>query len=571
MSTPTPTTQMPEVTERTLEGRIVGEYVVEGRLGRGAFGTVYKGVHPLIGKAVAIKVLSHRFSADPEMVSRFVAEARAVNQIRHRHIIDIFSFGQLEDGRHYYVMEYLEGETLQALLEREHRLPIARCFTILRAIGRALDAAHAKGIAHRDLKAENIFLGTDADGEVWPKLLDFGIAKLIHVEDGLTHRTRSGVSIGTPRYMSPEQCHGRQIDHRTDIYAFGILVYRMLTGVFPFDGASYIEILMKQVGAEAIPPSAHVPELPDAIDGVVLWFVHKEPAQRPPDLKTAVAVLEQAAERAGLVTSASWINPWDAVAGSAETQPATVVALERARAPRRGASATPWKGVLETGRGAGRMAGTMAPHATLAGARRSGKASILASILTVASLPVLAVASLVAITAIVAAMVALYPRTDDAPVNLVARRAQPSASPRPALGAPGPGTQGQGIGPAAEQPRQGRSPAAAAASGPRAPAASPSVIVTIAGVPSGTDVVAGGRRVGVAPGPVQLPYGADPLTLTFQARGYLPAGRPVVPDRDRSLSLTLARQPLEPPAPGGKHTAKDDLIEALRSDSPGSR
>src|SRR4051812_40991404 len=161
----TPTAEVPEAAEPqlepTLEGQIVGEYVVEGRLGRGAFGTVYKGLHPLIGKAVAIKVLSHRFSADPEIVSRFVAEARAVNQIRHRHIVDIFAFGQLPDGRHYYVMEYLEGETLQALLEREHRIPLARCVPILRAIGRALDAAHAKGIAHRDLKAENILLGVD--------------------------------------------------------------------------------------------------------------------------------------------------------------------------------------------------------------------------------------------------------------------------------------------------------------------------------------------------------------------------------------------------------------------------
>src|SRR5688572_2966873 len=154
-------------------GQQVGEYVVEGKLGQGAFGTVFKATHPLIGKVVAIKVLARKFSVDPEMVSRFIAEARAVNQIRHRHIIDIFSFGQLDDGRQYYVMEYLDGEPLDAVIAREGRLSLSAAIPILRGIGRALDAAHAKGIAHRDLKAENVFLGRDPDGAVFPKLLDF--------------------------------------------------------------------------------------------------------------------------------------------------------------------------------------------------------------------------------------------------------------------------------------------------------------------------------------------------------------------------------------------------------------
>jgi eukaryotic-like serine/threonine-protein kinase len=503
----TPTTAIPGSPD--LEGQTVGEYVVEGRLGRGAFGTVYKGVHPLIGKAVAIKVLSQRFSADPEMVSRFVAEARAVNQIRHRHIIDIFSFGQLADGRHYYVMEYLEGETLQALLERERRIPLARCLPILRAIGRALDAAHTHGIAHRDLKAENIFLGIDSDGGVWPKLLDFGIAKLINPEDGLTHKTRSGMSIGTPLYMSPEQCHGRQIDHRTDIYAFGILVYLMLTGGFPFDGDSYMEILMKQVGSPATPPSAHVAELPEAIDDVVLWLVHKDPALRPPDLRTAVTALEQAAERAGLLALAAPTGGWGVTSDAMATQPAAIVV------PRSAADAS----------------------------RHAGK------------MPIVAVASLVAIMGIVAAAVALYPRAEGAATVLVTRRAEPSA----ALG-PGRGPlQLSGTG-------SGRSPGQAPGQDGHPPRQAPeAVIVTVNGVPSGTAVVAGGRHVGVAPGPVQLPYGAGPLALTFQASGYLPAAIAIVPDRDRSLSLRLARQPA---ARGGKRTTKDDIIPVFGGDPP---
>src|SRR5262245_25851487 len=193
--------------------QLVGEYRVEGKLGQGAFGMVFKATHPLIGKVVAIKVLARKYSVDPEIVSRFMAEARAVNQIRHRNIIDIFSFGTLDDGRQYYVMEYLDGEPLDALLDRAGNLSLADALPILRGIAKALDAAHAKGICHRDLKAENVFLANDPDGNgVWPKLLDFGIAKLLGPEDNFKYKTRTGMPVGTPYYMSPEQCRGRDVD-----------------------------------------------------------------------------------------------------------------------------------------------------------------------------------------------------------------------------------------------------------------------------------------------------------------------------------------------------------------------
>src|SRR5215470_395856 len=243
-------------------GHMVGEYQVDGKLGQGSFGTVFKAVQPLIGKVVAIKVLAPRFSADPEMVSRFAAEARAVNQIRHRNIIDIFSFGKLDDGRQYYVMEYLEGEPLDARIDREGRISLADALPILRGIGRALDAAHAKGIAHRDLKAENVFLGRDPDGAVFPKLLDFGIAKLLAPEDDHKHKTRTGTPVGTPYYMSPEQCKGKYVDHRTDLYAFGVLAYRMLTGEYPLDADDYMSILIRQLSDAPAPASSIAPEIP---------------------------------------------------------------------------------------------------------------------------------------------------------------------------------------------------------------------------------------------------------------------------------------------------------------------
>jgi serine/threonine-protein kinase len=189
-------------------GQQVGEYVVDGKLGEGGFGAVFKGTHPLIGKQVAIKVLNRQFSSNPQMVSRFISEARAVNQIRHRNIIDIFSFGSLADGRQYYVMELLAGVPLDNYLEQRGRLTLAEAIPILRSVARALDAAHAKGIAHRDLKPENIYIAQDDDGTPFPKLLDFGIAKLLSGDAPHQHKTRTGAPMGTPYYMSPESAAG---------------------------------------------------------------------------------------------------------------------------------------------------------------------------------------------------------------------------------------------------------------------------------------------------------------------------------------------------------------------------
>ena len=273
-------------------GMNVGEYKIEVAIGRGGFGTVYRAVHPLIGKQVAIKVLARKYSSDPEVVSRFVAEARAVNQIRHRNIIDIFAFGALPDGRHYYVMEHLDGEPFDQYLRRIGPLPLADALPILRAIARALDAAHAKGIAHRDLKPENIFLAHDADGATFPKLLDFGIAKLLQPEEDVRHRTGTGVPIGTPYYMSPEQCRGRDVDHRTDVYSFGIVAYRVLAGALPFEGEDYVDLLFKQVNEEPVRPSSRNPALPPSVDAAIAWMMAKDRDRRPATVLEGVLALD---------------------------------------------------------------------------------------------------------------------------------------------------------------------------------------------------------------------------------------------------------------------------------------
>jgi serine/threonine-protein kinase len=494
-------------------GQRVGEYEVDGKLGQGAFGSVFRAVHPVIGKVVAIKVLARKFSVDPEMVSRFIAEARAVNQIRHRHIIDIFSFGQLEDGRHYYVMEYLDGEPLDALIERAGRLSLASAVPILRAIGRALDAAHGKGIAHRDLKAENVFLGRDPDGGVFPKLLDFGIAKLM-AEEGHKHRTQTGTPVGTPYYMSPEQCRGRDVDHRTDYYAFGVLAYRMLTGRYPLDAADYLSVLIRQMADEPAPASSIAPELPEGVDEALAWLMAKEPAQRPPSLRAALLAIEAAAAEAGIA-----VPSWDVSSGphgQLGTQPA------HAAAPRASGPSPASAGIAGVRGAAARR-------------RRRGHALVVG----------------LALAAGAAAMV----------ITMQLRGAEPASA--PAASAPSAPVLVPGPAPAPEAPSAAPS-APAAASAPAAPPATAHVIVTVTGVPDGTDVLIGSVSVGVAPGPVQLDRGDRPVVLTFKAPGHVPASRTITPDGDRALSVQLKRRP----AVGARPSSKDDLIEFPPPRSP---
>ncbi|MFO0591643.1 MAG: protein kinase [Polyangiaceae bacterium] len=301
-------------------GQMVGEYRIERKIGEGGFGKVYAAVHPVIGKAAAVKILNPDLAKSEEMVSRFVSEARAVNQIRHRNIIDIFSFGTLPGPLHYFVMEFLEGMTLDAYLRKNGPLPPDLAFSILWPIGRALQAAHKHGIAHRDLKPENVFLIFDQDGGIFPKLLDFGIAKLLH-ESEMAHRTRTGAMLGTPIYMSPEQCRGTTIDHRSDIYSFGIMVHEVLTGGRPFSGDTLMDLLMKQVTEPAPPMSSSRPGLPRSLDAAVLHMLEKAPEKRPESMAAALEELGAAARAAGI-----------AVPGGAQVQ-APASAEARASSP----------------------------------------------------------------------------------------------------------------------------------------------------------------------------------------------------------------------------------------------
>ena len=273
-------------------GMQVGEYQIERKIGVGGMGVVYGAKHPLIGKRAAVKVLNARLSMDREAVSRFVLEAQAVNQIGHANIVDIFSFGTLEDGRSYFVMEWLQGETLGERLDRLGKLPVREALTILVALCRALEAAHAAGVIHRDLKPDNVFLATDDDG--WRvKLLDFGIAKLSTTAPSIS-RTATGMVVGTPLFMAPEQAKGEPVDGSTDVYALGLLAYTAVCGTSLFESeSSAIEVLAAHISKEPPPPRSLRPDLPVELDVLVLEMLAKRPSFRPSlvDVRQQLAAL----------------------------------------------------------------------------------------------------------------------------------------------------------------------------------------------------------------------------------------------------------------------------------------
>ncbi len=276
-------------------GMEVGEYRVIKKIGEGGMGAVYSAIQPVIGKRVAIKVLAQHIANNPELVRRFVDEARAVNKIGHPNIVDIFSFGWLPDQRHYFAMEFLDGHSLADRM-KETRIPVAECRRLLRNICQALEAAHRQGIVHRDLKPDNIWVVEPAHADSYAKLLDFGIAKLVG-ENDLGTKTQTGVLMGTPAYMSPEQCKGVGVDHRTDIYALGMILYEMFTGRLPFEGA-FAELLTHHLITVPSPPSRFA-QLPPALDRLIVSCVEKDPAQRPQSAAALWKALETALPRDG--------------------------------------------------------------------------------------------------------------------------------------------------------------------------------------------------------------------------------------------------------------------------------
>ena len=283
-------------------GERVGNYVIKQLLGEGGMGQVFLAEHPQIGKRVALKVLHAELASNQEITTRFFHEAKAVNDIAHPNIVDILDFGRAPTSQGdvvYLVMELLIGSTLTSAIEQGPLDP-QRTTRIALEVADALAASHGKGIVHRDLKPDNIMLVTRGREE-YVKLLDFGIAKVTNT--GASTKTRTGMVMGTPTYMSPEQCEGRgAVDHRTDIYALGIVLYEMLTGRVPFTGSGYGEILVKQMTEAPAPLSALRPGIPPHLELLVQKALQKRPEERfasMQEMAMALAHPEQYVEARG--------------------------------------------------------------------------------------------------------------------------------------------------------------------------------------------------------------------------------------------------------------------------------
>jgi len=238
--------------------RLADRYVVGELLGGGGMAQVYRGEHETIGRAVAIKVLTRDLAHEPSIVVRFLQEARAASRIRHENVVEVTDFGETEDGRPFMVMESLEGEDLGHTLARERLLPWDRVQPILLQLLAALQAVHEQGVVHRDIKPENVFLLSRMGSSDYVKVFDFGIAKVLRNDapssKGLTMK---GQLIGTPPYMSPEQCLGVDVDARADLYTVGVIAYELLTGRTPFESDDPVKILRMHV-YEPVPSMANV-------------------------------------------------------------------------------------------------------------------------------------------------------------------------------------------------------------------------------------------------------------------------------------------------------------------------
>ena len=277
-------------------GETLGSYRIVKVLGEGGMGVVYLAEHTKIGRKAAIKVLLTELSGNSELTKRFFNEARSAAMIEHPSLVEIFDYGHHTNGSAFIVMEFLQGESLGARLRRE-RLPVPLVLGLARQLALALAAAHAKGIVHRDLKPDNVFLVPDPEVAlgVRVKLLDFGIAKLASEATEGTLRTRTGMVMGTPAYMAPEQCRGAgEVDHRADIYSLGCMMFEMACGRPPFVREGFGAILGAQMYEQPPAPRSIVATVPEELERIIVRALEKDPAKRQQSMTELAGELERA-------------------------------------------------------------------------------------------------------------------------------------------------------------------------------------------------------------------------------------------------------------------------------------
>jgi serine/threonine-protein kinase len=327
-----------------------GEFIVVDRIGSGGMGSVYKAEQPSMNRMVAIKVLHPRFVSRDDLVARFRREARAMSQLSHPNTARVYKYGSLDDGSVYFVMDYLEGRNLAAEVRENGPMPAERAVRLMVQVCGALEEAHRAGIVHRDLKPENIFLTLQGGTTDFPKVLDFGLAKMSEKQmgNGSMMFTQQGMVFGTPEFMSPEQAQGEPVDHRSDIYSLALILYELITGKLPFDAKTPLDIMKAHVREAPIPLSQRVSGKPfwPELELVMNRALAKQPGDRyetaaqfgeallhclPKHVEPPAAVVKRPIRRpTAEPVSASSIAPKAAVAARVQEDDTEITRTQRA-------------------------------------------------------------------------------------------------------------------------------------------------------------------------------------------------------------------------------------------------
>lgn len=482
-------------------GERYGNYLAVALLGEGGMGAVYLAEHPGIGRKVAIKVLRSELDHDPQLLTRFLNEARAANAIRHPNIIEVLDSGTTAKGASYLVMELLEGESLSSRIRRLSRLDERSAIEIAMQTAAGLGAAHAKGIIHRDLKPDNLYVIPEESDPARErvKILDFGIAKL-HVTSGDSLKTRTGTLMGTPVYMSPEQCLGtREVDHRSDVYSLGIIVYEMLAGRTPFVSEGFGELLNMHLNEPPPPLRQFAPQVSPEVEFAVKHMLAKRPGERYQSMAEVRGALASAAGLPNSLTPEHKLGDTDQLGvratlaahgmdsqppALAEGRPLTIRELRPQTVP-------------PTTRTPSELQSSILQNATVKTKRR----------------PWLVYGS-VAGAVVIAAGGALLLRKGPPPTHTVVTRTTTLVEPPP----------------------------------PPPPKAPTSVRLHLDSNPAGARIVRAtdGVLLGTTPKTLELAAAPGRLPLRFEKEGYVPALREAAVDADSTLSVVLATQPEKP-------------------------